>query len=198
MIMASPGESGKSRFADAMQLPGTTALAGKGAPLNIPINLERPAMQSLQQRFRYVGPAWYQRTIRVASDWKNQDVILTLERVIWESRVWVNGQEVGPAKLSLATPHRHEVTRFLKPGAENIITIRIDNREKVPVGVMGHSYTDETQTIWNGIVGRIALEAKPKLRIESLKLRPNLASNGVTATVSFVNNSGNRKKRRSR
>lgn len=181
-------------FADAMQLPGTTALAGKGTPLNIPINLERPAMQSLQQRFRYVGPAWYQRTIKVPSDWKNQDVVLTLERVIWESRVWVNGQEVGAPQLSLATPHRHDVTRFLKPGAENTITLRIDNREKVAIGVLGHSYTDETQTIWNGVVGQIALEAKPKLRIESLKLRPNLASNGVTATVSFVNNSGKAQK----
>ncbi len=174
---------------DTIPLPGTTALAGKGEPLSIPINLERPAMQSLHQRFRYVGPAWYQRTIKIPADWKNQDVILTLERVIWESRVWVNGHEVGTPQLSLTTPHRHEVTQWLKPGAENTITIRIDNREKVPIGVLGHSYTDETQTIWNGIVGRIALEAKPKLRIERLKLRPDLERNGVNATVTFVNNS---------
>jgi hypothetical protein len=175
---------------DAIQLPSTTALAGKGQPLSIPINLERPAMQSLHQRFRYVGPAWYRRTVKVPADWKDQDVILTLERVIWESRVWVNGHEAGTPQLSLTTPHRHNVTRFLKPGAENTLTIRIDNREKVAIGVLGHSYTDETQTIWNGIVGHIALEAKPKLRMESLRLRPSLASNGVTATVRFVNNSG--------
>lgn len=179
---------------DAIELPGTTALAGKGTPLSIPINLERPAMQSLHQRFRYVGPAWYKRTVKVPRDWKGQDVVLTLERVIWESRVWVNGDEVGAPQLSLTTPHRRDVTRFLKPGAENTITLRIDNREKVPIGVLGHSYTDETQTIWNGIVGRIALEAKPRLRIEALKLRPNLASSGVTATVSFINNSGKAQK----
>lgn len=177
-------------FADTIPLPGTTALAGKGEPLSIPINLERPAMQSLHQRFRYVGPAWYQRTIKIPSDWKNQDVILTLERVIWESRVWVNGHEVGTPQLSLSTPHRHEVAQWLKPGAENTITIRIDNREKVPIGVLGHSYTDETQTIWNGIVGRIALEAKPKLRVERLKLRPDLERNGVNITAMLVNNSG--------
>ena len=176
-------------LAEAIRLPGTTALAGKGTPLDIPINLERPAMQCLQQRFRYVGPAWYQRTINIPSDWRNQDEILTLERVIWESRVWVNGQEVGAPQLSLTTPHRHDVTRFLKFGSENTITLRIDNREKVPIGVFGHSYTDETQTIWNGVVGRIALEARPKLRIESLKLRPSVTSNGVSATVRFVNHS---------
>ncbi len=175
---------------DSLQLPGTTALAGKGEPLSISINLERPAMQSLHQRFRYVGPAWYQRTVKVPAAWQNQDVVLTLERVIWESRVWVNGQEVGAPQLSLTTPHRYDVTHWLKPGAENTITIRIDNREKVPIGVLGHSYTDETQTIWNGIVGRIALDATPKLRVERLKLRPELQRNGVQVTATFVNHSG--------
>ena len=178
-------------FGDSISLPGTTALAGKGEPLSIPINLERPAMQSLHQRFRYVGPAWYQRPVRIPADWKGQDVILTLERVIWESRVWVNGQEVpGEPQLSLTTPHRFDLTALLKTGQENTLTIRIDNREKVPIGVMGHSYTDETQTIWNGIIGRITLEAKLKLRIESLKLRPDLARGGVQAAVLLVNHTG--------
>ena len=178
---------------DTIPLPGTTALAGKGNALDIPINLERPAMQSLHQRFSYVGAAWYQRTVTIPADWKEQDITLTLERVIWESRVWVNGVEAGAPQLSLTTPHRYDLTKLLKPGAENTITIRIDNREKVPIGVLGHSYTDETQTIWNGIIGRIALDAKPKLRVEHLKLRPDLARNGVNVTVGFVNHAGGEK-----
>jgi len=174
-------------FADTMPLPGTTALAGKGEPLNIPINLDRPAMQSLHQRFRYVGAAWYQRKVTIPADWTGQDITLTLERVIWESRVWVNGVEAGAPQLSLTTPHRYDLTKLLKPGAENTVTIRIDNHEKVPIGVLGHAYTDETQTIWNGIIGRIELDAKPKVRVENLKLRSNLARNGANVTVSFVN-----------
>jgi hypothetical protein len=174
-------------FNDAIQLPGTTAIAGKGNPLDIPINLDRPAMQSLHQHFRYVGPTWYQRTVHIPAGWQGRDVILTLERVIWETRVWVNGVEAGAPQLSLTTPHRFDLTGLLKPGAENTLTIRVDNREKIPIGVMGHSYTDETQTIWNGIVGRIELTALPKMRIERLRLRPNLSANAVQATVSFVN-----------
>lgn len=176
-------------FDDAMQLPGTTAIAGKGQRLSIAINLERPAMQSLHQRFRYMGPAWYRRTVKVPADWRAQDIMLTLERIIWESRVWVNGHEAGSPQLSLTTPHRHDVTRWIKPGAENTITIRIDNREKVPIGVMGHSYTDETQTIWNGIVGAITLAAQPKVRIERVRLRPDLTRGGVNLTVFLINNS---------
>ena len=115
---------------DSITLPGTTALAGKGEPLSIPINLVRPAMQSLHQRFRYIGPAWYQRTVSIPADWKDRDIVLTLERVIWESRVWVNGQEIAAEpQISLTTPHRFDLTPGLRPGQENTLTLRIDNRE---------------------------------------------------------------------
>lgn len=177
-------------FNDTINLPGTTTIAHKGNPLNIPIQLKGEAMEHLNQRFRYVGPAWYRRTVTIPADWKGKDVQLMLERVIWESRVWVNGVEAGEPELSLTTPHRYDLTGLLKPGQKNTITIRIDNREKIPIGVMGHSYTDETQTIWNGIVGRIELDALPKLRVSWLKLRPDLESNGVMVTVNFVNHTG--------
>ena len=176
---------------DTIQLPNTTARAGKGEPLTIEVNLERPAMQHLHQRHRFVGPAWYRRTVKIPDDWANRDIILTLERVIWESRVWINGREVtGEPQISLTTPHRFDLTAWLKPGQENTITLRIDNREKVPIGVMGHSYTDETQTIWNGVIGRIELEAVPKVRIEHLRLRPDLARGGVEVTLATRNGSG--------
>lgn len=177
-------------FADKITLPGTTALAGKGEPLAITLNLDKPAMQHLQQRFRYVGPAWYQRTVNVPMNWKDQDVVLTLERVIWESCVWVDGIKASDPQLSLTTPHRYDLSRLLKPGAQNTITLRIDNREKVAIGSLGHAYTDETQTIWNGVVGRIGLEAKPKLRVERLRLRPDLARGGVNVRVALVNHTG--------
>ena len=178
-------------LADTIALPGTTALAGKGEPLAIEINPEKPAMQHLHQRFRYVGPAWYQRTVKVPADWRGKDVQLTLERVIWESRVWVNGREVaGEPSISLTTPHRFDLTPLLKFGEENQITVRIDNREKVPIGIMSHSYTDETQTIWNGVVGRIELEARDRLRIDRLKLRPDLARGGVEVTLALHNGTG--------
>ena len=181
------GRVWKKTLNDTIALPGTTALASKGEPLNIPLNLERPALQSLHQKFRYVGAAWYQRTVNIPADWNGQDVILTLERVIWESRVWVNGVEAGAPQISLTTPHRYDLTALLKRGAENTLTIRIDNREKIPIGILGHSYTDETQTIWNGIVGRIELEAHDKVRIENLRLRPNLARGGVDVTIATHN-----------
>lgn len=41
-----------------------------------------------------------------------------------------------------------------------MLTILIDNRDNFYLSTYGHSYTNESQTIWNGIVGKISLYAK--------------------------------------
>jgi len=51
---------------------------------------------------------------------------------------------------SLATPHEYDITGLLAPG-KNTISIRIDNRVIIPVGVNSHSISDHTQSNWNGI-----------------------------------------------
>jgi hypothetical protein len=183
-------ESGPAawKFDDTIALPGTTALAGKGNPLEIELNLEKPAMQHLQQKFSYIGPAWYQRSVEIPSDWRGQDVELLLERVIWETQIWVNGQPAG-SRDSLSAPHRHPIGDLIRPGQSNTLTIRVDNREKLPIGI-GHAYTEETQSIWNGLVGELALTARPRVHVSHLRLRPDLARPGVTATVEIQNNTG--------
>jgi hypothetical protein len=52
----------------------------------------------------YIGPAWYQREIDVPENWAGSPLRLKLERVIWESRVWVDDREIGSCD-SLAAPH---------------------------------------------------------------------------------------------
>lgn len=183
-------ESGPSDwdFTDTITLPGTTARAGKGSPLEIELNLEKPTMQHLHQKFAYIGPAWYQRSVEIPAEWQGQNVELLLERVIWETQVWVNGEPVG-SHDSLSTPHRHSIGDLLKAGQKNTLTIRVDNRERLPIGI-GHAYTEETQSIWNGVVGELSLTARPKVHLSHLRLRPDLKRQGVTVTVEIQNNTG--------
>ena len=57
----------------------------------------------------------------------------------------------------------YDPTAATTPGKTCTITIRIDNRIKeINVGPDSHSITDQTQGNWNGIVGRIELQATPK------------------------------------
>ena len=41
----------------------------------------------------YVGPAWYQKEVTVPADWKNERIILFLERPHIETTVWVNNRQ---------------------------------------------------------------------------------------------------------
>ena len=173
-------------FDDTIPLPGTTAEAGKGDPLEIELNLEHPAMRHLHQKFSYIGPAWYRRTVEIPSEWDGKSVELLLERVIWETRVWVNGERVENAEDSLSVPHRYELGNLLRPGETNTLTVRVDNREKLPIGI-GHAYTQQTQSIWNGLVGKLDLTARPAVHISHLRIRPAADLTSVEATVEVRN-----------
>lgn len=121
----------------------------------------------------YVGTAWYQKEIILPSDWKGRRVILFLERPHTETLLWINNREVG-MQNSLSVPHQYEISDYLTPGS-NRITLRVDNRTKlIDVGKDSHSITDQTQGNWNGIVGKIALQATPQAYIEDLQVYPDL------------------------
>lgn len=171
---------------DSIRLPATTTTAGKGEVQAEHLSLNAENLRNLFQENRYIGAAWYQRDVIVPANWtEGGSVVLKLERVLWESRIWINGHPVG-AERSLSTPHRYEVGGYLVPG-ENVITVRIDNRKLLPVGDIGHGYTEETQTIWNGILGDIVLINRGTFYLDNLMLRPSIQENGVWMNFNVVN-----------
>ncbi|HEX3628438.1 MAG TPA: glycoside hydrolase family 2 [Verrucomicrobiae bacterium] len=200
-----------SPFTDTIHLPGTISQAGKGTPFTAQSELpalppekfvsskgilfgrstnyakEDLVLMRLQQRFSYIGPAWYRREVNIPKRWAGKDVELSLDRVMWKSQVWVNGQSIG-ARNSLTTPHRYEISAALKPG-RNQITICVDNQRQLAIGDP-HAYTEQSQTIWNGIIGQVALVARDKVRVDGLVLRPDLGRGTVDVTVTFHNGTG--------
>lgn len=204
----SPMSAGAS--AGSILLPGTLSQAGIGAPCTVKpvlpplptesLNLEKGilwgrsanyaaenvALMHLQQRFSYLGPAWYTRDVEVPANWTNKDVELVLERVIWKSTVWINGHYLG-TRNSLTTPHRYEIGSALNPG-RNHLAICVDNRRQFAIGDP-HAYTEQSQTIWNGIIGHIELIARDKIRADRLELRPDLSRHGVEVSVETHNDS---------
>lgn len=138
----------------------------------------------------YVGAAWYSRTIYVPRDWNTQRVMLFLERPHIETTVYVNGRMVGH-QMSLSTPHVYDVTSMLRMGHTNEIAIRVYNGiENVCVGQDSHSVTDQTQGNWNGIVGRLELQARPKhVNIRQVRVYPDLLGRKAHVVVNMENHS---------
>jgi hypothetical protein len=179
-------------FLDKIHLPGTLCEGGYGTPCNEKPRMEKEAFLNLKRKFDYVGIAWYNKEVTIPENWENKDIALTLERVLWESQVWVNGEKINQINESLSAPHSYNLTDYLKPG-KNKISIRIDNNKKYDISWdndVAHAYTNETQTKWNGILGKIELEAKDKVRIEQISLFPDVDNSSVRVKIDIVNNSG--------
>lgn len=138
----------------------------------------------------YVGAAWYQRTITIPKDWKKKKIQLYLERCHIQSDVWVDDMYVGKAN-SLVSSHEFVLPNNLKAG-EHLLTIRIDNRiDKINVGPDSHSVGDHTQGNWNGIIGKMYLEAKPIVEISNLQVYPDVENKKATVQISLINTGKN-------
>jgi hypothetical protein len=199
-----------SSFEETVRLPGSMAENGKGDEVSLKTNWTGDIIDksyftdSKYQKYRqpgnikipfwlkpvkyYKGAAWYQKVIELPSSWHNKNITLFLERPHWESTLFVNGKKAGSGN-SLAVPHQYNITDLLVPG-KNLITIRIDNRVIIPIGVNSHSISDHTQSNWNGIAGDISLRATSKAFIDNVAIYPDISGSKARVHIKVLNKSG--------
>lgn len=181
----------------SINLPSTLDDAGLGTPSTLKPALNNYVLSNLTRKHQYIGVAWYQKTIEIPKNWNGKDITLSLERVIWESNVYVDGILVGVANSLIGT-HTFDLTKYLSPG-KHLLTIAIDNSNKYPLiniageryddvvnRDMAHAYTNHTQIKWNGIIGDIVLEATYKNQLKNLQVYPDFKSN--TLRISYETN----------
>lgn len=141
----------------------------------------------LQPERHYVGTAWYSRSFEVPENWDGKRVVLHLERVHWSSTVWIDGEKVG-FDDSLSAPHIYEVGN-LAPG-KHTISVRIDNRMLKTIREDAHAITDSTQSNWNGIIGRIELQASSPVYLSDAKVFTDIDKKRATFKVQIGNSTG--------
>ncbi|MBE7172200.1 MAG: beta-glucuronidase [Williamsia sp.] len=199
------------KLADAVHLPGTMTENGKGDDVTLQTKWTgsiydssfffRPSLAKYRQPDNlkipfwltplkhYVGVAWYQRDIEIPAGWQHKQISLLLERSHIQTQAWIDGQQAG-ANNSLVAPHVFDLTKWITPG-RHVLTIRIDNTLKdVNVGPDSHSVTDQTTTNWNGIVGRISLEAAPLVSISDVQVFPDINQKIARVSISVTNKTG--------
>ncbi|WP_231131611.1 sugar-binding domain-containing protein [Flavobacterium hydrophilum] len=182
-------------FKQLIKLPGTTDDAGLGIPNKLKPGLEKLQMSHLTRKSSYLGAAWYTRGISVPKNWKKKEFILKLERVIWKTNVWIDGKEVLGEQSSLIAPHYFDLTKYLTAGKTHRITIRVDNRKLFDISVdnMAHAYTNQTQIMWNGIIGKMEIEAFDAVRIVNLQVKPEINTGIAKVKVVLKNSTKNSK-----
>lgn len=167
-----------SVFTEEVKLPGSMEENGKGR------RVEKATTQYLNQVWQYTGAAWYQKEIDVPASWQGRPVELFLERTkaAW---VWVDGEFAGNSSL-LSAPQVYRLGNRLQPG-KHTLTIMVNNSLKLlPVGG-SHALSEHTQSNWNGIIGRMFLQAADDLQIGGIKITPNVKERLVSVAVSILN-----------
>lgn len=164
---------------ETITLPGSTDEAGKG------IRTQGLSSIRLTRMFEYKGPAWYEKKVFIPEDWAGKEISLLLERVHWETKLWVNGAYVGREE-SLSVPHIYTLGKFLKPGEVNTIRLRVNN-DLIYNIEYSHAISAETQTNWNGIIGKIELRATDKVYISDVQVYPDIKGKKACLEVTFNN-----------
>src|SRR5690606_13548724 len=141
----------------------------------------------LTRTYKYYGPAWHQRDIEIPANWKGKAVRLKLERVMWESRVYLNGKELS-VRDALNSPHYHDLGEV--PPGKHTLTIRVNNDLIYAIGDKGHLYTEYTQSIWNGIVGEILLIAQEKVRMDNPQVFTYIHPRSLRINDTLINETG--------
>jgi hypothetical protein len=197
----------KTTFTETVKLPGSMAENGKGEEVTLDTDwtgdiVDRSYFNEKKyEKYRqpaeikipfwlkpvkyYKGVAWYQKEFVLPAVWEEKHITLFLERCHWESTLFVNGIRAG-SENSLAVPHEYDITGLVRSG-HNIISIRIDNRIVIPVGINSHSISDHTQSNWNGITGEISLRAKSDVYIDDIKVIPDVQNQTAKVIVSVKN-----------
>ncbi len=76
----------------------------------------------------YYGVAHYRRTFRAPAETANADVHIEFESVFHTAEVKLNGSAVGEHRGKGYTAFQtHELSSALKPGADNVLEVRVDN-----------------------------------------------------------------------
>lgn len=136
----------------------------------------------------YKGPAWYIREFEITPEMAGKELEINLERVHWESTLWIDGRMVGSCN-SLGTPHRYTLEPLKK--GRHTIALRIDNRIKdIDMGYNAHSVSDHTQSNWNGVVGDMSIRSLDPVRIKNVAIYPDPDSGVARAEISIENQSG--------
>ena len=169
-----------SKLPDKVSLPGTTDTNGKGARSE-----NRNQTNMLSRVVTFHGPAWYQREVVIPPGWASKRITLFLERTK-DCQVWVDDRLMG-TQQAFAVPQVFDLSGVLAAGSHRI-TLCVDNTKKPPVH--GHQWAEDTQTDWNGVIGRIELVATDTVWLDDVRIEPHVKAQRARVRLTLGNQAG--------
>lgn len=167
---------------DSVELPGTTDQNEKGF-----LNTDTTTMHR-NRVYAYEGAAWYRKVVTIPKSFENKELYLFLERTK-SSKIWIDSTFIGGSQL-LQSPQIFNGSDYLISGL-HYITIQVNNNLNLTQYGGVHIYSEHTQTNWNGILGKMYIEASPKIYISNLQVFPDVGNRKIEIEMGIVNQLGN-------
>jgi hypothetical protein len=162
-------------FTDSVRFPGTLDENRKGY-----LNLDTTHFR-LNRVYYYEGTAWFRKEIEVPAGWEDKHTELIMERTK-VTHIWLDSVYIG-TNDNIFTQQVYDLTGKLAPGRHSLI-ITVDNDIRLVPVEGSHAYEENTQTNWNGILGRFCIEISNPSRIKQVKVYPDIRHKNIRIQVS--------------
>ncbi len=147
-----------------------------------------PMESAISGVMQYYAWSWYRRTFTVPANWSGSRIILHLDAVTWQTKVYINGQMAGMHQGGY-DPFSYDITPYLN-GATNELILQVyspeDNGSQprgkqtlYPGGIMYTSSSGIWQPVW--------LEPVDSAGAQSIVLVPDVDNARLRLTVNTYN-----------
>jgi beta-glucuronidase len=139
----------------------------------------------------YVGEVWYQTSVRVPDRWNGERIVLRFDSATHRGTAWMNGSQIVEHAGGY-TPFEAEVTEVVELGAENRVTIAVDNRlswQTIPPGRIAETPEGPRQSYFHdffnyaGLARSVWLYTTPRSRIDDITAVTRLE--GATGIIAY-------------
>ena len=163
----------------------------------LPGRVEAPVPSSYNDLFAdaavrdHVGDAWYQTVARIPSRWAGERVILRFDSATHRAVAWVGETEVVRHEGGY-TPFEADITEAVEFGAENRVTVVVDNTltwQSIPPGTVKETPEGRKQSYFHdffnyaGLHRSVWLGTRPETHISDVTVVTGL--DGPRGTVAY-------------
>lgn len=142
-----------------------------------------PQIEPMLVNNQWQGIAWYQKTLNWQSDWQGKVVLLRFEAAMNVAEVFLNGEQIGH-HLGGYLPFTLDLTEKLVPGRDNLLQVRLDNRDNPVTGPKPLALLDFNT--YGGLYRDVNLLVKDALHISDEMLADETAGGGIFVTYPQV------------
>ncbi|MFL5656532.1 MAG: glycoside hydrolase family 2 protein [Ktedonobacteraceae bacterium] len=155
--------------------------------IQVPFPPESPASGIGDPSFHPI--VWYRRTFQLLPEYAGKRLLLHCGAIDYRAHVWVNGQLVATHEGG-QTPFTADITPALRPGEEQVITIRAEDAPLDLAQPRGkQDWQEQPHNIWyqrtTGIWQPIWLEPVTPIHITRVRWTPDLDQGLIGLSVTF-------------